>query len=53
MIEEGGGARAKIFVVRILIFPQIVLDTKAINTNKCMALGYVLVSFQAIVVLRI
>ena len=28
------GKRAKIFVVRVLIFPQIVLETKAINTNK-------------------
>ena len=26
--------RAKIIVVRVLIFPQIVLETKAINTNK-------------------
>ena len=23
------------FVVRILIFPQILLETKVINTNKC------------------
>ena len=33
----GKGARegrAKIFVVRVLIFPQIVLETKAYSTNK-------------------
>ena len=33
---SGKGAREarEIFVVRVLIFPQIVLETKAINTNK-------------------
>ena len=37
MRRRQGGARAKrakIFVVRVLIFPQIVLETKAIKTNK-------------------
>ena len=32
--------RAKIFVVHILIFPQILLETKAINTNKCVPLWF-------------
>ena len=34
--RKGGAraSRAKMFVVHVLIFPQIVLETKAINTNK-------------------
>ena len=52
IIDEGEG-HAKNFMLRILIFPQILLETKAINTNKHMCTTRLRSGFQTIVVLRI